>query len=283
MVLQLLLGGLSIGAIYSLIALGLVMLLRSLDLFNFVQGEMVMAGGFLGLFLYQVVRLPFLASFLIAMAGVALVGLAIERFGIRPLKSPNINSMICATIAASIILQNIAMMVGGPEPVPFASPFAGKLVTFAGSRLSLQQIVIILSALSLMVLLQVFFYLTKTGLCLRAVMVDRQAASMMGVNVVRVISVTFALSAALGGAAGILVAPVIFVAFDMGIIAFKAFAAAVLGGLYSFTGAIVGGLALGVIETFTGAYISSAYRDVLTYSILIAVLIVRPRGIFSLR
>ena len=268
------------GAIYALMALGMVILLRSLNLFNFVQGETVMGGAFLGVLFYMVLKLPFWASFGLALVLMALLGAVVERLAINPLKNPTVNSMITATIAAGVILQNVGLILGGPEPLILNSPVQNLKLTIGNQTIPLHSLLIIGTAILLMVLLQCFFHFTKAGICIRAVMADRQAAQMMGVRVSRMITLTFAISSALGAASGVLVGPVIYVAFDMGFIAMKSFAAAIAGGMYSFFGAVVAGFCLGVLETLLSAYVSSAYRDVITYALIIAVLLVRPQGLF---
>ncbi len=273
--------GLSMGAIYALIALGLVLLLRSLNLFNFVQGETVMGGAFLGVLFYMVLKLPFWTSFIAALLLMSVLGALIERLAIHPLKNPTVNNMIVATIAVGIILQNMGLILGGPEPLVLSSPVKDLYLTLGGYRIPWHNLLVIGTAIGLMGLLQGFFNFTKTGICIRAVMADRQAARMMGVRVSRMITLTFAISSALGAASGILVGPVIYVSFDMGYIAMKAFAAAIAGGMYSFLGAVIAGFGLGLAETLLTGYVSSAYRDVITYTLIIAVLLMRPQGLFT--
>lgn len=281
MLFQLIVAGLAIGAIYSLIALGFVMLLRVMNLLNIAQGEMVMAGAFLGLLFYVALKLPFPVAFILALGLVFLLGFLVERLGIRPLKNPTLINMITATVAISIILVNAGMLLGGVRPLPFPSPIREAPVALLGVRVAPLSLAIIGISLILMGALQVFFYLTRAGIAMRAVMDDKEAASLMGVKVVTVVALAFAISAALGASAGLLVAPLIFVSFDMGLIAIKAFAGAVLGGLYSFPGAVLGGFLLGIIETLTAAYVSSGYKDVVPMALLIIVLLIRPQGIFS--
>jgi branched-chain amino acid transport system permease protein len=281
LLLFLVINGLSIGAIYALIALGLVILLRSLNLFNFLQGEMVMGGAFLGVLFYGFLKLPFWASFASVLILMGFLGALVERLAINPLKNPTVNNMIVATLAAGIILQNIGLILGGPEPLILSSPVKGLFLMVAGQKISLHSLLVIGCAILLMILLQVFFKFTKTGICIRAVMADRQAARMMGIRVPRMITQTFAISSALGAASGILVGPITYVSYDMGSIAMKAFAAAIAGGMYSFAGAIIAGFCLGLVETLLTAYVSSAYRDVIAYAIIIAVLLLKPKGLFA--
>lgn len=279
----LLINGISIGAIYALIALGMVILLRSLNLFNFVQGETVMGGAFLGVLFYMVFKLPFWLSFMLALVCMGFLGAIIERLAIKSLKNPTVNNMIAATIAVGVILQNLGLVLGGPDPLVLSSPVEHFHLTLGNQKIPMQNILIVGTAVSIMAALQMFFLFTKAGICIRAIMVDREAARMMGVPVGRMITLTFAISSALGAASGVLVGPITFVAFDMGHIGLKAFAAAIVGGMFSFAGAVVAGVGLGVAETLISAYISSGYRDVIIYALIIAVLLLRPKGIFPER
>lgn len=280
-VLQLLFNGIATGAIYSLIALGLVMILRALDLINFAHGDLVMVGGFFAITLNVTFGLPFPVAFLLAVVGVGAVGLVIERLGIRTIKGASLMNVITATIGVGLILQTWGLVVYGGEALGLPHPLGAEFLDVFGLKILPQQIIIISTTVLLMLLLQGFFYLTRVGTAMRAVMNDRETASLMGVNVRFMMALTFAISTALGGAAGVLVAPMTFVTFNMGIIVVKAFAALILGGMFSFGGAIVGGLLLGVFENFVRGFVSSAYGDTIIYTLLILVLVFRPEGLFT--
>lgn len=280
-VLQLLFNGIATGAIYSLIALGLVMILRALDLINFAHGDLVMVGGFLVITLNVTFGLPFPLAFVLAVLAVGLVGLVIERLCIRTIKGTSLMNVITATIGVGLILQTWGLVVYGGEAIGLPHPLGEEFLDVFGLKILPQQLLIISMTLFLMLLLQAFFYMTRTGMAMRAVMNDRETASLMGVNVQFMTALTFAISIALGGAAGILVAPMTFVTFNMGIIVIKAFTALILGGMFSFGGAIVGGLLLGVFENFLRGFVSSAYGDTIIFTLLILVLISRPEGLFT--
>ncbi|MFQ5519850.1 MAG: branched-chain amino acid ABC transporter permease [Candidatus Methylomirabilia bacterium] len=280
-VLQLLFNGIATGAIYSLIALGLVMILRALDLINFAHGDLVMVGGFLVITLNVTFGLPFPLAFVLAVLAVGLVGLVIERLCIRTIKGTSLMNVITATIGVGLILQTWGLVVYGGEAIGLPHPLGEEFLDVFGLKILPQQLLIISMTLFLMLLLQAFFYITRTGMAMRAVMNDRETASLMGVNVQFMTALTFAISIALGGAAGILVAPMTFVTFNMGIIVIKAFTALILGGMFSFGGAIVGGLLLGVFENFLRGFVSSAYGDTIIFTLLILVLISRPEGLFT--
>ncbi len=274
-VVQQVVGGLAIGLVYGLVALGFVLLLRSLDLINFAQGEMMMVGAFLALGAWQGLGLPFPLAFVAAVLATAVVGLLVDRLVAHPLRHASLIHLVIATVAVSLFLKNAALLLGGPEPLAFPSLFGEAPVTFGAVRLAPHTLLILGAALGLVGLLQVFFLWTRSGLALRAVMADAEMAALLGVPLARARAVAFALSAALGATGGILIAPLVFVSFDMGSLGLKAFTAAALGGLYSIPGAIWGGLLLGVLENLLAGTISSGYRDALVYTILIAILVGR--------
>lgn len=280
-VLQVLFNGLATGAIYSLIALGLVMILRALDLINFAHGDLVMAGGFFAITLNVTLGLPFPLAFVGAVAAVGLLGLLIERLAIRTIQRPTVMNVITATIGVGLILQTWGLVTYGGEALRLPHPLGDDFLDVLGLKILPQQLVILSVALALMLGLQGFFYLTRLGTAMRAVMNDRETASLMGVDVRFMTALTFAISTALGGAAGVLIAPMTFVAFGMGIIVVKAFAALILGGMFSFGGAVVGGLLLGIFENLLRGFVSSAYGDTIIYALLILVLVLRPEGLFA--
>jgi len=281
---QYLLNGLPIGAIYALIALGYSLIYASAGVLNWAQGDMAMLGAYVAYTLSRIVGLGFLPSMVAAMACAALVGALIERGILRTLRrrgSPAIN-LIIATLGISMILRNLALVVWGPNPELFPSPVGSRTVSIGSLNLLPQNLLIVGVAIFLMLLLQYFLRFTREGKALRAVAQDRMAASLMGIIAQRSDSVAFAASAGLGAAAGILIAPLFFVTFDMGaVIGIKGFVAAVVGGLGSIPGAIAGGFVLGITEALAGGKISSGYRDAISFGVLILVLWLRPSGLFS--
>jgi len=284
MVAQLFFSGLSTGSLYSLTALGIVILLKAMDLINFAQAQFVMAGAFLGLGLMTILKFPYWLSFVLAVALTGLLAVIIERLTYRPLRNAPLSNAVIATIAVFILLEELGLICGGPEPLPFPSPMENKLFVLYGVRLMVEDILILAISILMMILLQIFFKKTYMGLAMRAVMQDREAAAVMGIEVSRSVTLTFALAGALGGAAGVLIAPVVFVSFGMGSdISLRVFSAAAIGGWYSIPGTIVGGILLGVADNFTASFLTSAYRDAIIFSILIIFLLFRPSGIFGKR
>ena len=237
----------------------------------------------MGFILITVFHLNVFAALLLAIVGAALLGILVEAVAFRPLrKAPDVAPMVC-TLGLSVVLQNAAMIFLGSDTKSVPDVFEGSVLPFFSAQLSVPQIIIFVTALVLMVLLQLLLYRSKLGRAIRATAQNKDAAALMGVNINRVISATFAVGSGLGGAAGVLVG-LYYNAFypTMGFMAgLKAFVATVLGGLTSVPGAVLGGLILGVTENIGAAYISSGYRDLIAFAILILVLLIKPSGLFG--
>jgi len=285
--LQQVINGISLGSIYALIALGYTMVYGIVRLINFAHGDILMVGAYTAYFIlrnFGVSSLGLALAFLASMVLCAVLGITIERFAYRPLRSaPRLNSLITA-IAVSLILQNTARILWfiGPNPRPFPALTTQRIELGNFSLSYIQPVVIIVSAL-LMISLNYIVNHTKRGKAMRAVSFDMQAASLMGIPVNSTISFTFALGSILAAAGGILYAfayPQI--APTMGILpGLKAFVAAVFGGIGSIPGAMLGGITLGIAETLTRGYISSHYADAISFSLLIIILLVKPSGILG--
>ncbi|MDR1148079.1 MAG: branched-chain amino acid ABC transporter permease [Spirochaetaceae bacterium] len=284
---QQLINGLSLGSIYALIALGYTMVYGIVLLINFAHGDILMAGAYAGYFVLiklGVSPLSIIFAFMFATAVCAALGVTIERLAYKPLRSaPRLNSLITA-IAVSLILQNGARVIPfiGANPRQFPRPSTYNVNLGPISISNIQIIVIVVSA-ALMITLQYIIVHTKRGKAMRAVSFDGQAASLMGISVDRTISFTFALGSALAASGGILFAfayPQI--SPMMGVMpGLKAFVAAVLGGIGSVPGAMLGGIVLGIAETLTKGFISSQYADAVSFTILIIILLVKPTGILG--
>lgn len=283
MLLQQIINGLAQGSIYSLVGIGFALIFGILGLVHFAHGEVYMLGAFLGFILITVFHLNVFAALLLAIVGAALLGILVEAVAFRPLrKAPDVAPMVC-TLGLSVVLQNAAMIFLGSDTKSVPDVFEGSVLPFFSAQLSVPQIIIFVTALVLMVLLQLLLYRSKLGRAIRATAQNKDAAALMGVNINRVISATFAVGSGLGGAAGVLVG-LYYNAFypTMGFMAgLKAFVATVLGGLTSVPGAVLGGLILGVTENIGAAYISSGYRDLIAFAILILVLLIKPSGLFG--
>lgn len=285
--LQQVVNGLALGSIYALIALGYTMVYGIIKLINFAHCDVMMLGAFAGYFVlaaYGVTPVTFLISFIVSMAICAVIGVIMERTCYKPLRdAPRINALITA-IGLSFFIENGARVLPaiGPNPRQFPT-FSNINFNIIGVNISQVQILIFLVSIGLMLLLNYVVVNTKIGKAMRAVSFDRNAASLMGINVNRVISFTFAVGSALAAAAGILFSSAYpQVEPYMGIMpGLKAFVAAVLGGIGSIPGAVVGGIIMGVVETLTKGFISSELADAIAFGILIIILVVKPSGIFG--
>ncbi len=283
LVLQLLFTGIGIGAVYALVALGFVLIFRATNVVNFAQGEFSMVAAYLMVVCVEF-GLPYWLSFVIALAGMALLGVIFNLGVYYPLRHRTYLPVIIATIGASILLSNSVLAIYGPQPQVLQGWFDTPGIQLGPVYLDSQYLLIIGVTIFLVLFNFWFFEKTLLGKKLQATSQDKEMASLLGISVSTMIMITFIYSAVLGGLAGILVAPVLFVSIQMGsTIALKAFAATIIGGFGDVAGAIVGGLALGVIETFGAAYISVPYKDGFAFLVLIAFLIFRPQGIFGER
>jgi branched-chain amino acid transport system permease protein len=281
---QLLFTGFGIGAIYAMVALGFVLLIRSANVVNFAQGQFSMLGAFIMVILLSSLGLPYLLALLLSVVLMAFFGVIFAGVTYWPLRGRGQVPVIISTIGASILLSNLVLATYGPSPQVMPGIFNGKGFLVGGVYMDAQYLTIIAVAVVLVGLQYLVFEKTLIGKRLQATSQDREMASLLGIPVVAMILGTFAYSSALGGLAGVLVAPVLFVTVGMGqLIALKAFAANIIGGFGSIPGAILGGLSIGVIETLGAAYISVPYKDAFAFIMVIVILLLRPQGLFGER
>jgi len=279
--LQLLVQGLAMGAIYSLVALGFVLLVNAVNIINFAQGEFVMLGAFLAFTFGSTLHWPYWAVVIGVTVTAGLIGVVFERTAYYPLRGRESSTFLVSTLAASVFLRNLAQQIWGPVPFAFTEPF-GQAVLKAGGVTIVPQHLLILGATALLVgALFWFLFRTRLGKLMRAASQDRVAAQIIGVRVEMIGIVTFMIAAASGALAGVLVAPVFFVSIDMGFgVGLKAFIATIIGGWGSVPGAIAGGILLGVLEVAASAF-NSTYKDIFAFGVLILFLIALPKGIFG--
>jgi len=311
--LQQLINGISLGAIYSLIALGYTMVYGVLKLINFAHGDVYMVGAFMGYYLANglgaraaqalgqsadgvIARgllgagamepslITALVVMLLAMAICAALGVIIERFAYRPVRKYSRLTALITAIGVSLLLENGGQVVFGADPKFFPELFKKRNIDlFGGASINSADIIVLVIALALMIGLQFVVFRTKTGRAMRAVSFNLQSAKLMGINTDRIIMFTFALGSALAAAAGVLVA-IRIPRIDplMGIlVGLKAFVAAVLGGIGNIPGAVLGGLLIGITETMVAGYLSSTYKDAVAFAILILILLFRPSGLLG--
>lgn len=275
--------GISIGSVYALVALGFSIIYNSSGVFNFAQGEFVSFGGLLMYSLSSVLKLPIPLAFFLSVSIVTLVGAVLERLAIHyPLKRASVIILIIITIGASFFLQGVAKAVWGTNAFSYSGFSGEKPFVFYGAALN-PQILWVLGITFLVVsLLTFFFNQTLLGKAIRACAIDKVAASLLGINTKWMIFLSFLLSAMIGGIGGIIITPLTMVSFDKGIIiALKGFAAAVLGGMGSFTGAVLAGFMIGLIEAFGAGLVSSGFKDAMVFLILLFILFVKPEGLFG--
>jgi branched-chain amino acid transport system permease protein len=286
--LQQLVNGITLGGVYALIAVGYTMVYGVIQLINFAHGEIYMLGAFLAYTMVTVLGIPFFAAFILTIPICAFFGVILDFFAYRPLrKAPRLAALITA-IGMSIFLQNLALMIWGSQIKSYPREllptiFFRSALSFGDVSLSWLQIFILAVTVIFMAILHWIIHKTRVGTAMRAVSQDKVSSALMGIGVNRVISFTFAVGSAMGGMAGILVGLYYNAIFPtMGYIAgIKAFAAAVLGGIGSVPGAMLGGGVLGIAEVMGAGYISSEYRDGISYAVMIMVILFKPSGLIG--
>lgn len=283
MLLQQIINGLTIGGIYALVALGYSMVYSVLRIVNFAHGDIFMIGTFFGLTLCSSFGLPFYVSIIIAAILTAVLGCLIERLAYRPIHSKDGMSVLIAALGVEIFLQNLARKIWGSETFSYTGKL--KTITYNIGNITISNIQILIFALTvvLLIVLYLLIYKSKMGIAMRASSYNMTTARLMGINTNRVIVFTFAIGSVLAGVAGNLVgiyydAVYASMGYSMGM---KAFASAILGGIGSVPGAVLGGFLIGIVETLGTVYISSGYRDAYAFIVMIIILIVRPSGILG--
>jgi branched-chain amino acid transport system permease protein len=273
--------GLATGCVYALIALGFVLIFKATDVVNFAQGEFVMVSGFISYTLLIRFGMPYWLVLILTIVLSGFMGVLLERVVVRPIMNAPIFSIVIATIGASTVLRSAAGIIYGYDVLPLPTIFSKDPVRLGVLRFTPMDVGVIGSSLVIMLILYLFFKFTKTGTAMRATAQSQTAARLMGVSVSRIFSLTWAISAGVGGVAGVLIAPIIYLDPNLGFIGVKAFAGAILGGFGSIPGAIVGGMLLGIIENLSGYFFNAGIKQVSTYVLLILVLVIRPSGLFG--
>jgi branched-chain amino acid transport system permease protein len=283
LLLQLVLAGLAMGAVYALVALGYTLIWNAVGVVNFAQGDVVMLGAFIAVgSLANVLHLPLGLNLLVTLIVMGAFGVIVAAGVYYPVRNAPQLSAIVATLGLSMLLQNVVVMIWGPEPLSFAGPFGNATLNILGAKIYAQYVLILAVLLLMMGLQEGMFRFTAIGRAMRATAQDAEAARLMGIRTTRVVAIIFAYASMLAGLAGWLVAPLFYVSADMGgKVSLDAFAACILGGFGSIPGALIGGLLLGLIESVGAFYLSSQYIDVIVFGVLFAVLVLRPEGIFG--
>src|SRR5512133_457120 len=280
--LQYTLSGLSTGAIYALIGIGFSIIYNATGIINFAQGEFVMLGGMLTLLFLETFKLPLWAAIPCAVAASTVAGMLFERLAIRPLRQPTPINLVIITIAGSILIRGLSMLMWGKDTHAIP-PFTGEEpIAIGGATILPQHLWILGITLLIIGANKFYFYHTISGKAMRACAYNRRAAGLVGIDVRRMVLFSFVISSAMGAVAGIIVAPLTMVAYDVGgMLGLKGFCAAIIGGMSSGISTVIGGLLLGVLESLGAGLISSSYKDAIAFIVLLVILFIRPQGLFG--
>lgn len=278
--LQTLIGGLSLGAIYALVAMGFSLVYRTMGLVNFAHTDVLMIGAYAASTFYVSSRLPFFLAMALAIAVTGLIGLFIERV-LRPLENKDFTLMLIGTIGFGMVLQAVAILIWGATGRAVASPVTAAPLDVFGLRIRTYDLIVLLIAAVAVVLLVGFLQRTKQGAAMQAVAMDHEAATAVGIHVGRSNAIAFSIGAGLAALAGGLVGPLLYVSPAMGgPIGIKGFAAAMLGGCGNIPGAIVGGLLIGVLDSFAAGHFQG-YSELVVFLIFTVMIMIRPTGLFG--
>lgn len=274
--------GITIGSIYAMVALGFNIIYNVTEIINFAQGEFVMLGGLVMVQFHTTLALPWLPAFILTILLVMAVGILIDRLAIRNIRRPTVLNLIIATIAVSITLKGAAMLVWGKDPYDLPAFSGREIIELFGAAIQPQALWVLAFLVIIVAGLSLFFDHSIMGKAMRACADNPAAASLVGIRPRRMVLYSFALSAAIGAMAGMVITPISFMDYDRGaMLAVKSFGAVILGGLGSFPGAILGGLIIGLTESFGAGLLSSGYKDAFALIILLLALNFRPNGLLG--
>jgi branched-chain amino acid transport system permease protein len=280
---QLIISGAAQGCIYGLIALGFVLIYKATETVTFAQGDLMMLGAFAGLVLMTILGFPFWLAVLSSVVAMALFGIFVERIVIRPVLGQPAFSIVMLTIGIGYIVRGLVTMVPviGTETHTLPVPYKDQTLRLGELVLAYEQLVVIGATGVLCLALFALFRYSKIGIAMQASSQNQIAAYYMGIPVQRLNGLVWGLAAAVAAVAGLLLAPITFVHANMGFIGLKAFPAAVVGGFGSLPGAIVGGLVIGIVESFAGFYLPDGFKDTAPYIVVLVMLMVKPNGLFG--
>jgi branched-chain amino acid transport system permease protein len=284
--LQFFISGITVGCVYGLVGIGFAVIYNSTGVANFAQGAFVMLGGMVAYVLYSIAGWPYLLALVAAIVIVSFVGLGMECSVIRPLRNRNAPafSLILATVAIQVILANVVMRTVDDKPHVLPMFTDGPPIKVLGAAISLQALWIVGGALVLVYILSEFYRRTLFGKAMRACAINSEVAQILGIRVEYMMAASFTLSAAIGAVGGILVTPLQYTAFFVGIsYAVSGFIAAIIGGVGNLLGAFVGGIIIGLLQSLSIIFLDSGYKNVVAFSVLLILLMLRPNGLFSSR
>lgn len=274
--------GVAQGAIISIVALGFLLIYKATGVVNFAQGELVTLGAYIAVWASDEQDLPLWAASVVAVASLFVVGVLLERFAYAPLRGRSIHVVVISTLGAALVIRAGLLLWQGSSPQRLASPFGFDVFELFGARIPMQNLLIVGATAACVVALILAFSVTQFGRQLRALAADRVTAQMQGIRVVRMSMLTFGLSAALSGLAGVLIGPTRQITIDLGFgPMLYAFAAAILGSMGRLGGVVVGALAIGLVQQLGAGYMSPEYADIYPFVLMLAVIAVRPQGLFG--
>ena len=273
--------GVAVGCVYGLIALGFVLIYKATEVVNFAQGELMMLGAFVSFTFITSLGLNYWLGFALCIVCTAALGMLMERLVVRPILGYPQFSIVMATIGLGMVLRALAGMIWGTDDLRIETPFSKGVFKLGGLTIAADNLSIIVATALLCVILYSFFRFTRMGVAMQAVSQNMLAAYYMGIPVKRMFAAIWAISAMVATTAGILLAPITFIHANLGFLGLKAFPAAVLGGFTSIPGALAGGVIIGVVDTLSGFYLPEGFKDIAAYVVLLAVLLLRPQGLFG--
>lgn len=279
--LQLILGGFAVGAIYATVALGLVIIYKATDVFNFAQGELMTLGAFVCYFFIAQLHIPTIWAFLVTFFATALIGLVIEELFLKPMVGEPIFSVIMVTVGLSVFLQGIIGFSWGDMIKKFPSFVSEKPLSFSGLVISPVQLTTVIIAAVLITVFAIFFKFANMGIGMKAVANDQDASLLMGISVRKIFGLSWAISAVVAAIGGVLLSNIMYLHPSLSSVGIKVFPAVVLGGLDSIPGAIVGGIIIGIVENVAGGYLGGDVKEITSFIILIAILMIKPYGLFG--
>ncbi len=280
-VLQLTISGLAVGSIYSLVALGFVIIYKATDIFNFAQGELMTLGAFICYFFIVQLHIPILWAFLLTFFATAIIGMVLEELFFRPMVGEPIFSVIMVTVGLSVFLKGVIGLSWGYMIKKFPTFVSEAPITFSGFVLSPAHLATIIVAGILFVILVVFFKFSTLGIGMRAVANDQDASLLMGISVRKIFGMSWAISSVVAAIGGVLLSSITYLHPTSSLVGIKVFPAVVLGGMDSILGAIVGGIIIGVVENIAGGYLGGDVKEITSFIILIAILMIKPYGLFG--
>jgi branched-chain amino acid transport system permease protein len=281
--LQQLINGVAQGCIYGLVAIGFVLIYKATETVSFVQGELMMLGAFLGLVLMTVLGFPYWLAVPATMIGMAAFGMLLERTAVRPILGEPVFSIVMLTLGIGYVIRGVMTMIPGlgTDMHALPVPYRDQTIEIGGLMLGVERLVVIGGTALLCTALYLMFRFTRIGIAMQAASQNQLAAYYMGIPVRRLNGLVWAMAAAVAAIAGLLLAPIVLIDTHMGFIGLKAFPAAVLGGMASLPGSIVGGIIIGVVESIAGYTMPEGFKDIAAYVVVLLVLLVKPSGLFG--